>query len=120
MNPGFLVFAEGGVGLAAGVVYAVYTIGQELLGRDVAPTPKERKLAWLKVGLALFASPLFAMSFTESVLNKVGKNVTWPAVAVFIGISSNAIWPIAVKGLSDDTREWLGGIWDAFRGGGKK
>ena len=120
VTPAQLIVAEAACGLAAGVVYAVFTIGNTLWDRSAEPTKREVKLAWLKFFVALFASPLFTVALVPDLLRRFGKQISWPAASVMVGILANAIWPLFVKGFGEETRGYVRNIFKAIRGEGNK
>ena len=112
---------EAALGLLAGLVYALYTIRKDLFDdREKEPTPRERAAAWWKFWNALIASPLFAGTFTTSLTRLGHGTVTWPAVAVFIGITVNMVWPVVAAGLSDGVKARVMVIVNAVFNGGAK
>jgi hypothetical protein len=105
------------VGLGGGLVYASWKLRDDLCAGEAIPTRRQTLAAWGQFVNFLFAAPLLAGTFTQPLMNKFGTWATWPMIAVFIGLSGNLLWPIVLKGFSQETALWLKGIFIAIRGG---
>lgn len=111
---------EAGVGLVFGLVYAIYTISQELLARDPAPSQREVRYAIVKFMNALVASPAFAAVLTDPLVKWTKGGLSWPAVSATLGISINALWPLILAGASDEVKDRVKDVFKAIFGGGSK
>lgn len=95
------------IGLCGAFVNAATRLSMAIFA-DQDPTPRQIARAWSQFVIALFFGPIAAIAFTPLIMNLTPK-VTREAVAVAIGLSANALWPVFVEGVIPAFKRVVGG-----------
>jgi hypothetical protein len=101
-----LVWAAFGFGGA--FVFAASQVIPIVFG-DNEVTTQARRRAWARFGVALLFGPLAAGALTGDVVRWSGNRMGAVAVALAIGLSANALWPVFVDEAGKGVKRWLGG-----------
>lgn len=101
-----LVWAAWGFGGA--VVFASSQLIPVIFG-DNEVTPPTKARAWARFVVALLFGPLAAGAFTADVVRWSGKSMGAVAVALAIGLSANALWPMFVDEAGKGVKRFIGG-----------
>ncbi len=97
-------------GAAGAAVYAGTRLITALWGGDAEPDQRARTRAVARFLLAVFFGPVAASALTQPIMAAMGKGSTVPAVALAIGLSCNALWPLFVQGLNGEVRKAFGAL----------
>lgn len=97
-------------GAAGALFYAGTRLTTELWGGEVEPDARAKKRAAARFCLAAFFGPIAAAALTQPTIKLIGGHGTVPAVALAIGLSCNALWPIFVNGLAKAMRSEIASL----------
>lgn len=95
------------LGLCGAFVNAATRLSAAIFA-DQDPTTRQIARAWSQFGVSVFFGPIAAVVFTPVIVGMAPKAFP-PAVAVAVGLSANALWPLFVEGLVPAFKKKLGG-----------
>lgn len=95
-------------GLGGAAMYAASRLITAIFGEnEISPRMKAR--AWAQFVVALAFGPIAAAALTGEVLHRMGVKTSGPAVALVIGLSANALWPLVVDEMGKGFKRLLAG-----------
>lgn len=95
-------------GLGGAAVYAAQRLITAVLGENEIPTRLKAR-AWAQFFVALLFGPIAAAALTGEVMHRLGAKTSGPAVALVIGLSANALWPLVVDELGKGFKRLVAG-----------
>ena len=95
-------------GLGGAFVYASSRLITALFA-DAELTPRMRTKAWAQFAVAIVFGPLAAGAVTGEAVRLSGGKLGEAAVALVIGLSANALWPLLVDEAGKGLKRLIGG-----------